>query len=507
MNTTYSEGEGHYVPKSYQFERDMDFLSDIEDRYDTLEFPEEANDHYIYDSMDALLDHKKDLEDMITHFLTVQRQRLEILDSYSKGSNHTILNGRRRTGEGKVDYRIAHNWGGYISNFITGYLGSIPIDIAADDSLPEEESERVNDAVREVNDYNNINNLNYELMFDASRAGRAFEIHYRKEEGGRYYDAIRVIDHQDMFVVRDKTIDRNIIGAVYLPVFNGKLEATIYTSRDVIRYQPSELAAVSLTEKERTPHPYKEVPVVEWWNNRFREGDWENEIGIIDAYDAAQSDTANYMSDLNDATLVVSGDIESSQLSPQDLFLMTKANMFLLQSGVDAQGKQTNLNADYIYKQYDVTGTEAYKSRLLDDLYKITNIPNLDDDRFNNQSGIAIQYKLIGLQQIKQTKINYYEKALKRRYQLINNIHEELDEQTFDANRLTFTFHENLPSDVWDEINKYINAGGQVSQQTLMEQSSFTNFENESSRLEKEEQERELPFLSDFERSGLDAED
>ena len=65
MNTTYSEGEGHYVPKSYQFEWDMDFLSDIEDRYDTLEFPEEANDHYIYDSMDALLDHKKDLEDMI----------------------------------------------------------------------------------------------------------------------------------------------------------------------------------------------------------------------------------------------------------------------------------------------------------------------------------------------------------------------------------------------------------------------------------------------------------
>ena len=178
---------------------------------------------------------------------------------------------------------------------------------------------------------------------------------------------------------------------------------------------------------------------------------------------------------------------------------MHKANTYLLQSGVDINGKQTNLSAEYIYKQYDVDGTEAYKKRLIDDIYKLVNVPNLDDDRFNNQSGIAIQYKMIGLKQLKETKISYYSKALRRRYQLISNINSELSGTQFDANKLTFTFHENMPQDVWKEINEFRQAGGEVSQETLVEQTSFTDFSKETERLEKEENDRLSMFMTDEE--------
>ena len=483
--------EGQYIPVANRFERDMDFDA-IDERYDHLEFPEEANEHYIYEDMDDLLSNKKDLTDMINHFLTEQKPRLEILDGYSKGHNHTIYQGRRRTGEGKADYRIAHNWGGYISHFTTGYIGSIPVDIMYEDDSADE-------TLQEIADYNDINNLNFELMFDASRGGRAYEIHYRKETPQGYRDAIQLIDHTEMFVIRDKTIERNIIGAVHLTTFNNKLEVTIYTDREVIRYQPTEHGVTALVESERSRHFYKDVPVVEWWNNRFREGDWENEIGLFDAYDAAQSDTANYMSDLNDATLVINGNLDTDKYSMEDIYLMTKANIMMIEGGFDTQGKQSNVSADYIYKQYDVDGTEAYKKRLVDDIYKLVNVPNLDDERFNNQSGIAIQYKMIGLKQLKETKINYYTKALRRRYQLISNVHQELSGTQFDPSKLTFTFHENMPQDIWDEIDKFIQAGGEVSQETLTEQASFTDFSTETDRLEKEDNDRLSMFMTDEE--------
>ena len=499
-DTTY-KGEGEYVPKSYRFERDMDFKEN-EKRYDTLQFSEGSNDHYVYESAEELLKHKEHLVDMIRNFFNTQKVRLDILGGYSKGENHTILQGRRRAGEDKADYRISHNWGGYISNFTTGFISSIPIDVMLDDSeLSESDVEAQTEALNKVSEFNDIDNLNQELIFDTSRFGRAFELHYRAEVDGQYIDSIKLIDADEMFVIRDKTVERNIIAAVHVPIFNGDLEVTVYTDKQIISYDSTVPDNPDLSRREEKQHYYNDVPVVEWANNRFREGDWENEIGLFDAYDAAQSDTANYMSDLNDAALVIKGDLKNSDLTPRDAYLMAKANVFMLESGTTVDGRQTSVDADYIYKKYDVQGTEAYKKRILDDIYKLVNVPNIDDDKFGSQSGIAIQYKLIGLQQLRATKVNYYKKALKRRYQLIANVHKELNDVQFNPYKLTFRFHENLPQDIWEEVEKFIKAGGIISNVTLTELSSFTEYEKEKERIAREERDRREPFMTDAERS------
>ena len=57
--------------------------------------------------------------------------------------------------------------------------------------------------------------------------------------------------------------------------------------------------------------------ITEYSPNRFRMGLYEDVLSLIDLYDAGQSDTANYMTDLNDALLVISGDIEASGLSTE----------------------------------------------------------------------------------------------------------------------------------------------------------------------------------------------
>ena len=77
---------------------------------------------------------------------------------------------------------------------------------------------------------------------------------------------------------------------------------------------------------------------------------------------------------------------------------MKKANLLLLANGrMSPDGSKSQTDAKYIYKQYDVSGTEAYKERLQDDIHKISFVPDLTDESFSgNRSGEAMKYKLFG---------------------------------------------------------------------------------------------------------------
>ena len=100
--TTHQAGdfleEGQYIPRSYQFERDMEPTS-LEKREDFLRFSDDANVHFMTQSADDLVDTQQGLEElkkMVGQFQADQVERLKILESYSNGNNYTILNGRKR---------------------------------------------------------------------------------------------------------------------------------------------------------------------------------------------------------------------------------------------------------------------------------------------------------------------------------------------------------------------------------------------------------------------------
>lgn len=469
---TYYEYDVSTVPDPVEFNRSG-----------TIYFDNKSNEVYRYDNSDNLLgtaEGKNTLKDMINIFFNLQKPRLEILLSYAKGVNHSILTGQRRLDKEKSDYRVRHKWGGYISSFVTNYVVGNPVTIGLVDGANKSQL----DVIDEINWENDIDALNIELAFDSSIYGRAYEYHFRDKNNR---NRIVLIDPKEMFIIRDMTVEQNIIAAIHLPVFNNEVHMTVYTDKEIVTFKPFSNYAVNIVETSRTKHSYNDVPVVEWSNNRFRQGDYESEISLIDAYDASQSDTANYMSDLNDAMLLIKGDLENLGLKPEDFKKMKDANMLLLQSGISVSGQQTNSDANYIYKQYDVNGTEAYKERLANDVHKFSKIPNLDDDRFNTtSSGIALLYKMIGLEQVRTDKENYFTKALKRRYELISNIHKFVNAPSLEADKLTFTFHPNLPQDVWTEIKAYIDSGGIISQETLLNNATFTDFATEQSRILKE---------------------
>lgn len=174
--------------------------------------------------------------------------------------------------------------------------------------------------------------------------------------------------------------------------------------------------------------------------------------------------------------------------------LQKDANVFHLvppeYTTMDEKTTEGNVDARYIYKEYDVSGVEAYKDRISRNIHMFTNTPDMTDENFGgNQSGEAMKYKLFGLEQRTAIKEGLFRKGLRRRYKLIGqimSINRELNSGAIQD--LTFTFTRNIPKSVKDEMDMYLQAGGQISQQSLMSLVSFIdNPQQEMERIENEE--------------------
>lgn len=449
-------------------------------------FSNEANIHYTYPGIDRLLENTGDLSKMIQHHSEVQRPRLSELREYYKGNNSTILQQNRRKEEHLADHRATHNFAKYVSQFIQGYMVGVPLKT----SYPEDE---IDEKLREINRTNDADEHNSDLVLDQSIYGRAYELVYRNKQDEIRFVALDVLES---FVIYDDTVERNPIAGVRYIDSPFRDDITVYLYTDDRRIEYSMGNDYKLTVGDEEPHFFEGVPIIEYENNKYRQGDFEDVLNLIDLYDSAQSDTANYMQDFNDAMLKIVGNLDIDVETAKE---MKEHNILLLQTEPNAEGRNSQADADYIYKQYDVSGTEAYKDRVFNNILLFTSIPNLlDEEGTPAQSGEAIKMKLFALSQIRATKERLFKRSLRDRYRLISNIMETASEGSLDVNEITITFTENLPSAIDKELQWFGSLGGELSQETLLSLLSFVdNPQEEIEKIEAEKQERNV-FLDTY---------
>lgn len=445
----------------------------------------EANLHYRANSADEILNDTGKLREMIANHWQVQCPRLAALDNYIKARNEGIYNGEsRRSEEEKADYRAAHNFAKIINTFDVGYNTGIPIKKVSD-------NDRINELIKKYDIKNDIEALDSELWRDFKKYGRAYELQYRNQNDE---DRSVISNVFETFVCYGLDVERTPLFAVRYPKYRSGIEkitkVVVYTDKEIIYFKPCSLNMLVLEEESRENHYWGEVPVTEYSPDRYRQGGYEDVTSLIDLYDAAQSDTANYMTDFNEATLVISGDLNLYKYSVKEMIEMKKANLLLLKNGMNPDGSAAQTDAKYVYKQYDVTGTEAYKERLQKDIHKISFVPDLTDEAFSGtQSGEAMKYKLFGFQQLSKTSQRGFKKGLMRRYRLLLNIKNYVQEaDNADLGELTITFTPNLPKAVLDELKALADAGVEFSQQTLLELASFVEDAQTEMDKVKEEQ-------------------
>lgn len=451
-------------------------------------FHREARMRYRAESLGALLANDCELlAKFVHHHQTIQAPRIQELYDYAQGENHEVLKGElRRKETDMADNRAVHNFGKVISNFRRGYLVGNPVQVEYMDSQDDSPTDKT---LKEIEKQNSFYELNKRLVLDFSQTGRAFEIQYFNMDEELQN---KRLDPRNTFMIYENTLDEQEIAGVHYyssnPFDNSSLYVDVYGVEKVYRYimDKEEIKPIEdnpdlgiYAEKE---HGHGEVQITEHLNNEEGIGDYETELSLIDLYDAAQSDTANYMTDLADAILLIIGDvdfpedIDTAEKQLEYMKQMRRARMMQLVPPRDEEGKESgNVDGKYLYKQYDVAGTEAYKTRLEKNIHEFTSTPNLNDENFSgNQTGEAMKYKLFGLDQERVSTQAMFEKGLRKRYQLIANIYPKIADKNggafadYDGSKLKITFTPNLPQSDSEVVNMVKSLETIVSDETLL---------------------------------------
>ena len=222
------------------------------------------------------------------------------------------------------------------------------------------------------------------------------------------------------------------------------------------------------------------MPVVEYPNNHWHKSDFEDVITLVDAYNLAQSLTLDDMEDFTDAFLLLTG---MGGTNPDDVKKMRRDKVILLD---DAES-----SAEWLIKNINDTYVENLKTRLQRDIHKFSHVPDMSDDNFaGNTSGVAIKYKLIGLEQVRSRKEREFKKGLQRRIELISGILKLKSRAKIDFRDVDIQFTANIPANILEQSQVVNQLDGLVSRKTLLGLLPFvTDARQEIDELDKERNE------------------
>lgn len=406
-------------------------------------------------------------------FLTklIRRFKQEYLPRFEKDQKYYTVETeihKRTMEDGKPNNRLAHGFCRYISNMATSYFMGKPIRyIVKDDGYKE--------ALKKVFKNNHINALNFEVSKEASKKGIGFYLIFINEKSQ----------------LRMKKMDAESIIPVYSPLLDEFLEAAvrIWSEQDIDGAVVAEYADVYddtyiyhfrcgkgemeyHMEGETEPHMLADIPVIVVWNNEDRLGDFEPHISLNDAYDSAQSDTGNDMDYFTDAYLAISGaseimlegltgDEEDEEKENRAAKSLRKNRILFL----DEKGQ-----AQWLVKQVNDAASENYKSRLYKDIFFLSQVPALSDESFaGNLSGVAIKYKLIGLEELAIMKENQFCSAQTKMIEIITEYLNTKGNKSWDADTVEQKYDRNFTENLAEMIENAAKLEDIVSKETQLD--------------------------------------
>ena len=411
-----------------------------------------------------------------------EKDRIAELMNYYNNNNTAINN--RSYDDNKPSNKLSHPFASYITNMAVGYFLGKPISYNSNNSNL---LSRINDVFK----YNDEADNNTTLAKYSSICGYAVELIYADEDSNARFKAIPA---DEVAIVYDNTLEENILCAVryfdeeIVGTDKTKTTISVYTSDEIQTYELKD-EDINLIESEL--HYFQDVPVVVYINNDELYGDFEKVKSLIDAYDQAQSDTANDFEYFTNALLVISGILVDDENG-----LDFKNNRVLNFTG--SEGK-----AEYLIKNINDSALENFKNRLVEDIHKFSQIPNLTDEQFaGNVSGESMKYKLMGLENITGLKEAKFKKGLMRRIELLCNFLNLATNELMLYTDIQPIFTRNKPKNEVELANMVKGLYGILSDETLISILPF--IENSNEEIEKRNKEKESTL--DYQELGVEYE-
>nr|DAV14625.1 MAG TPA: PORTAL PROTEIN [Caudoviricetes sp.] len=436
--------------------------------------------------------------DIIYKLITVhasESKRLKTLKDYYLGE-HDILKHKRRSN--LPNFKTVANHAKDIADTSTGYFMGNSITytntLAAD-------IEPLLDAFdkADVDHVDNENALNMAIY------GRAYEFIYAKEDEAEL--SVRSLEPENTFIVYDDSIEQRPLFAVYYyDITDDVSQNTTYKAEVLtenyhyhMMLRGSENADNESSEPEE--HHMGAIPIVEYRNNGLMIGDYEQQLGLIDAYNSLTANRVNDKEQAINSILVLYGAslADSAEEAREAMQILSEEG--LLELPPDAK-------ADFLNNVLDENAIEVLRKALKQDIYTFSHVPNLTDENFaSNVSGVAMEYKLLGLEMITKTKEQHYSKSLRKRIKLFCN-YLGLKQIALDAKAIVPQYKRGLPKNLLELSQIINNLDGKVSLRQLISLLPFVEDPDAELKALEEEQENKTDEAPAFvQNSPLDQED
>ena len=213
---------------------------------------------------------------------------------------------------------------------------------------------------------------------------------------------------------------------------------------------------------EENVHYFGGVPLVEYWNDENEMGDFEWVIPQIDGYDKLESDRLNDKEQFVDALLLLTGCVMDKDERGREPWKQLREDKALCLPDSTA-------SATYLHNSMDENGNHIFRDNIVEDIHKLSMVPDLSDRNFAaNASGVAMKYKLLGLEQLTRIKEQWFTEGLKARLKLFLNFLALRGFPTLDISDVRIELSRSLPANLTEiaENIRVADDAGAVSTET-----------------------------------------
>lgn len=364
--------------------------------------------------------------------------------------------------------RIAHGYAKYIVTMSAGYMIGKPVSYAAPKGM-----EKALQAVTDEYARTDIDSVDIELARHAAIYGRAVMIVYADENAAPRTATVRP---ENAFVVYDDTIESRPMFGVQCTKrlgMDGTVQGdtvTVYTDTHIFEYQlPAGEGILGQQPVETTEHRFGGLPMIEVWNDENEQGDFEQVQSLIDACDILESDRVNDTEQHTNALLVLTGATMQTDQDGRTPAQQIRQDRILALLNADSR-------AEYLTASLNQADAEVLKNALKSDIHKFSMVPDLTDENFaGNASGVAMKYKLLGLESLIKIKEPWFVEALRERLRLYANFAYIKGSQALDPDEVTITLTRALPVNELETAQMISRLQGLVPDKMLLAQVPFVD--------------------------------
>lgn len=420
---------------------------------------------------------------------------------------HEILN-KTVSDANKPNNRIVNDFHGQIIDTTVGYFLGNPIVVNVAD-------EKVNEELDSIFTENDKDDLFMEVGKEMCIKGLSSVMVYQNEQGETKLSRVPAEDVVFVYDGRNATELKFAIRMYkqYMAEIRGSIiKCEVYSKNGVTYYSQvvkginntSQIQAIDTTavgyefhldnDQPAMPHIFGIVPIVPFYNNEEEMSDLAKIESLVEDFDKVLSLASDEHEAYRNAYLM----IRNMTINSDTLKRLKEEGVIEVMD--DGEVK-------FITKDIQSGAIDSHLDRIKDNIFRFSQVPDLTDEKFaGNLSGVAIKFKLFGLETkciIKERKMT---KAIKQLLRILNAPLLVKVGKAIDLSKTEIKFTRNIPANLTEIVDTVSKLNGIVDKETLLSLLPFVdNPQDILDKLEEEQKANSVDSLyaNDMQKMGL----